>query len=149
VPIGNYSIILGKEWKALTNGYMSMEGTHIALPKARNKIIVLPQEYILLYIESVPQTHVSYGQDDIGIYNIFLEDDDLIPPPIDLNNGICNMHFEGNGPCSNGGNGIGIVNNGVGIVLYSPVGKIYKFSYRIEFDCTNIITYFEALLLVI
>jgi ribonuclease HI len=35
----------------------------------------------------------------------------------------------------------------VGIVLYSPVGKIHNFSYRLDFSCTNNVTEFEALLL--
>ena len=48
------------------------------------------------------------------------------------------MHFDGS--CSNEG-------NGVGIILYSPVGKIHNFSYRLVFSCTNNVTKFEALLL--
>jgi ribonuclease HI len=48
------------------------------------------------------------------------------------------MHFDG--ACSNEG-------NGVGIVLYSPLGKIHNFSYRLEFACTNNVTEFEALML--
>jgi ribonuclease HI len=42
--------------------------------------------------------------------------------------------------CSNEG-------NGVSIILYSPVGKIHNFSYRLEFACTNNVTEVEALLL--
>jgi ribonuclease HI len=48
------------------------------------------------------------------------------------------MHFDGS--CTNEG-------NGVGIILYSLVGKIHNFSYRLEFPCTNNVTEFEALLL--
>jgi ribonuclease HI len=48
------------------------------------------------------------------------------------------MHFDG--ACSNEG-------NGVGIILYSPIGKIHNFSYRLEFACTNNVVEFEALLL--
>jgi ribonuclease HI len=31
--------------------------------------------------------------------------------------------------------------------LYSPMGKIHNFSYRLEFSCTNNVTEFKALLL--
>ena len=48
------------------------------------------------------------------------------------------MHFDGS--CSNEG-------NGDGIILYSHVGKIHNFSYRLEFVCTNNVIEFEALLL--
>jgi ribonuclease HI len=48
------------------------------------------------------------------------------------------MHFDG--ACSSEG-------NGVGIILYSPIGKHHNFSYRLEFACTNNVTEFEALIL--
>jgi ribonuclease HI len=48
------------------------------------------------------------------------------------------MHFYGS--CSNKG-------NGVGIILYSPIGKIHNFSYRLDFSYMNNIIKFEALIL--
>jgi ribonuclease HI len=57
---------------------------------------------------------------------------------IELEDGMWHMHFDGS--CSNEG-------NGAGIILYSPIGKIHNFSYRLEFACTNNVTEFEALLL--
>jgi ribonuclease HI len=48
------------------------------------------------------------------------------------------MHFDG--AFSNEG-------KGVGVVLYSPLGKIHNFSYRLNFSCTNNVTEFEALIL--
>jgi ribonuclease HI len=47
-------------------------------------------------------------------------------------------HMNFDGACSSEG-------NGVGIILYSHVGKIHNFSYILEFACTNNITEFEAL----
>jgi hypothetical protein len=32
-PINNYSIILGRDWKALTSGYLSLDGSHLSIPK--------------------------------------------------------------------------------------------------------------------
>jgi ribonuclease HI len=57
---------------------------------------------------------------------------------IDLDDGMCHMHFDRS--CSSEG-------NSAGIILYSPVGKIHNFSYRLEFACTNIVTEFKSLLL--
>jgi len=37
--------------------------------------------------------------------------------------------------------------NGVGIIVYSPMGKIHNFSCGLEFACTNNIIEFEALIL--
>ena len=37
--------------------------------------------------------------------------------------------------------------NGAGIVLKSPLGHLFKFSYRLEFEATNNVAENEALLL--
>jgi hypothetical protein len=31
MPVSNYSIILGRDWKALTGGYLSLDGTHLSI----------------------------------------------------------------------------------------------------------------------
>jgi ribonuclease HI len=72
------------------------------------------------------------------VYSIFADEDNTTLEQIDLEDGMWHMHFDGS--CSNKG-------NGAGIILYSPVGKIHNFSYRLEFACTNNVTEFEALLL--
>jgi ribonuclease HI len=72
------------------------------------------------------------------VYSIFSEEDNIPLEQIDLDDGMWNIHFDGS--CSNEG-------NRAGIILISPIGKIHNFSYRLEFDCTNNVTEFEALLL--
>jgi ribonuclease HI len=72
------------------------------------------------------------------VYSIFVEEDNIPLEQIDLDNGMWYMHFDGS--CSNEG-------NGVDIILYSLVGKIHNFSYRLEFACTNNVTEFKTLLL--
>jgi hypothetical protein len=72
------------------------------------------------------------------VYSIFVEEDNTPLEKIDLDDGMWHMHFDGS--CSNEG-------NRVGFILYSLVGKIHNFYYRLEFACTNNVTEFEALLL--
>jgi ribonuclease HI len=72
------------------------------------------------------------------VYSIFSEEDNIPLEQIDLYDGMWHMHF--NGSCSSEG-------NRAGIILYSLVGKIHKFSYGLEFACINNVTEFEALLL--
>ena len=72
------------------------------------------------------------------MYSIFVEEDNIPLEQIDLYDGMWHMHFDGS--CYN-------ECNGVGIILYSLVGKIHNFSYRLEVSCTNNVTEFEALLL--
>jgi ribonuclease HI len=138
MPVSNYSIILGRDWQALTGGYLSLDGTHLSVPQNGNNIIVLREGRISPYIESVPQPNVNYLEEDLGVYSIFVDEGDTILEPIDFDDGMWHMHFDGS--CSNEG-------NGADIILYSPIGKIHNFSYRLEFSCTNNVTEFEALLL--
>ena len=72
------------------------------------------------------------------MYSIFVDEDNTTLEKIDLDDGMWHIHFDAS--CSNEG-------NKAGIILYSPVGKIHKFSYRLEFSCTNNVTKFEVLLL--
>jgi ribonuclease HI len=81
---------------------------------------------------------VNYIEDDLGVYSIFVDEDKTPLEQIDIEDGMWHMHFDGS--CSNEG-------NIVGIILYSHVAKIHKFSYRLEFSCTNNVIKFEALLL--
>ena len=41
MPSSIFSIILGRDWKALTGGYISLDGSHMSLPKNGKNIIVL------------------------------------------------------------------------------------------------------------
>jgi hypothetical protein len=38
--VSNYSIILGRVWQALTSGYLSLDGTHLSIPRNGKNIIV-------------------------------------------------------------------------------------------------------------
>jgi ribonuclease HI len=134
----NYRIILGRDWQALTGGYLSLDGTHLFIPRNGKNTIVLREGRISPYIESVPQPNVNYLENNLEVYSIFVEEDNIPLEQIDLDDGMWYMHFDGS--CSNEG-------KGADIILYSCVGKIHNFSYRLEFSCTNNVTKFEALLL--
>jgi hypothetical protein len=41
MPMSNYSIILGRDWKSLTGGYLSLDGTQLFVPRNGKNIIVL------------------------------------------------------------------------------------------------------------
>jgi hypothetical protein len=116
IPVRNYSIILGRDWKALTGGYLSLDGTHLSVPRNGKNIIVLREGRISPYIESVPQPNVNYIKEDLGVYSIFSEEDNIPLEQIDLDDGMWHMHFDGS--FSNEG-------NKAGIILYSLVEKIH------------------------
>jgi ribonuclease HI len=136
--VSNYSIILRRDWKDLTGGYLSLDETHLSIPWNGKYIIVLKEGRISPYIESVPQPNVNYIEEELRVYSIFFEEENTTLEQIDLDDGMWHMHFDGS--CSN-------EENRACIILYSPVGKIHNFSYRLEFSWTNNVTKFEALLL--
>jgi hypothetical protein len=138
MPIRNYSIILGRDWQALTGGYLSLDGTHLSIPQNGKNIIVLREGIISPYIESVLQSSINYIEEDLGEYSIFFEEDNISLERINLEYDMWHMHFDGS---------ISNEQNGVGIILVSPAGRIHNMSYRLEFACTNNSTKFEALLL--
>jgi ribonuclease HI len=138
MPVSNYSIILGRDWQALTGGYLSLDETHLSVPQNGKNIIVLREGRISPYIESVLQSSVNYIEEDVGVYSIFVEEDNIPLERIDSDDELWRMHFDGSR--SNEG-------NGAGIILVSPAGKIHNLSYRLEFSCANNVAEFEALLL--
>lgn len=110
-------------WKALIDGYVSLDGSHLSIPKNRKNIIILIEGRISPYIEKVPQPNVNYNEEDMDVYSIFVDEDDApLEQQEDYDDGMWHMHFDG--ACSSEG-------NGAGIILYSHVGKIHNFSYRL------------------
>jgi ribonuclease HI len=138
MPVRNYSIILRMDWKALTSGYLSLDETHLSVPMNDKNIIFVIEGRISSYIESVPQSNVNYIEEDLAVYSIFVEEDNIPLGRIDLDDDVWHMHFDGS--LSNEG-------NGAGIILVSHAGKIHNMSYRLEFTCTSNVTKFKSLLL--
>jgi hypothetical protein len=95
VPIRNYSIILGRYWQDLTGGYLSLDESHLSVPQNCKNIIVLREGRISPYIDSVTQPNVNYIEEDLGVYSIFTEEDNIPLEQIDLDEGMWHMHFDG------------------------------------------------------
>jgi hypothetical protein len=79
----------------LTGGYLSLDGTHLFVPRNGKIIIVLREGRISPYIESVPQPNVNYIEEDLGVYSIFAKEDNIPLEQIDLDDGMWHMHFDG------------------------------------------------------
>ena len=55
--------------------YLSLEGTHLSIPRNGKNIIVLREWRISPYIENVPQSNVNCVKEDLGVYSIFSYED--------------------------------------------------------------------------
>jgi hypothetical protein len=86
--VSNYSIILGRDWQALTGGYLSLDGIHFSFPRNRKNIIVLREGIISPYIEIVPQPNVNYLEEYLGVYSIFADEGDTMLEPMDFDDGM-------------------------------------------------------------
>jgi len=119
------------------SGHLPLDGTHMSISKDGKNIIFIREGRISPYIEGLPQPHVNYIEEDINVYSLFTEE--VLPPsPKDhKDDQVWNLRFDG-----------ASFNewNNVWIVLYSPHGKMHQYVVRIEFDCTNNVPKFEALL---
>jgi hypothetical protein len=92
--VRNYSITLGRYWKALIGGYLSLDGTHLYIPQNVKNIIVLREGIISPYIENVPQSSINYIEEDLGVYSIFVEEENIPLEKIDIDDDIWNMNFD-------------------------------------------------------
>jgi hypothetical protein len=115
MKVSNYSIILGRDWQALTSGYLSLDETKLSIPRDGKNIIFLREGRISPYIESFPQPNLNYIEEDLGVYSIFSKEDRIPLEQIDLDDGMWHMHFDGS--CSSEG-------KRASIILYSPVEKM-------------------------
>ena len=88
MTVSNYSIILARDWQALMGGYLSLNRTHLSIPWNGKNIIVLREGRISPYIESLPQPNVNYIEEDLGVYSIFVEEDNIPLEQINLDDGM-------------------------------------------------------------
>jgi hypothetical protein len=88
MPVRNYSIILWRDWQALIDGYLSLDETHLSIPRNGKNIISLREGIISPYIESVLQSSVNYIEEDLGVYSIFVEEDNIPLEKNDLDDDI-------------------------------------------------------------
>jgi hypothetical protein len=105
--VSNYLIILGRDWEDLMSRYLSLNDTHLSIPQNGKNIIVLREGIISPYIETIPQPNVNYIKEDLGVYSIFVYEDNIPLEKIDIEDGMWNMQFDGS--CSNEANKYGII----------------------------------------
>jgi len=87
-----------------------------------------------------PIDELVYEEESLGNYSIL--SNSIVPLEDKVKDNeldkVWYMHFDG---------AFSRLGKGAGIVLQSPSGKISKFSYRLEFEATNNVAEYEALLL--
>jgi hypothetical protein len=86
---------------------LSLYGSYLYIPKYGNNVIVLREYCISPYIERVLHLNFNYVEESMGVYSIFIEEDDVPHKKFNYDDIFWHMHFDG--ACSNKGNGVGII----------------------------------------
>jgi ribonuclease HI len=145
-----FGMLLSRTWAKKVGGSLQMDLTYATIPVFGGEHRRLYREVILAYIISDhqnPRNHPVYVvEDEIGSSVFHLNDDE---PEITVNkcknqsltdqqNKVWKMYFDG----SSSKEGYG-----AGIVLISPAQEVITLSYKLEFETTNNIAEYEALVL--
>jgi ribonuclease HI len=138
-----WGMLLSRKWASDLGGSIQMNWSYAMIPSPRGDGFVRlnrePERKFHVEDPKRPHNEIIKEQSDIGNYaimsNFIIPPDDKIK---DLKDKVWYMYFDG--ASSRHG-------KGAGIVLKSPLGHIFKFAYRLEFEATNNVAEYEAILL--
>jgi hypothetical protein len=148
-----FGILLLRSWIKRLGGTLQMDLSYATIPMFRGGHRRLYREAQLAYIisdEENPTNHPIFLL-DIDLGSNILQLTDALEPPLEirkqsvtfcedppLNTSVWNMFFYG----ASSREGVG-----VGVVFVSPSQKTISFSYKLEFEATNNVAKYEALVL--
>jgi hypothetical protein len=138
-----WGMLLSRKWVATMGGNIQMDLSYATIPSSENSFVKLHREKERkFHVEDPkePMNEFVYHMNDIGNYAIcsnFLAPvkEKFKEEKVDE---VWKMNFDGAHSRSG---------KGAGIVLTSPTKQSYNFAFRLEFDATNNVAEYEALLL--
>jgi hypothetical protein len=145
-----FGMLLSRTWAKKVGGSLQMDLTYATIPVFGSEHIRLYIEVRLAYIvndHKNPSNHPIYAiEDGIGSSVFHLDDDEpkisfiqhRDQPMNGQQNKVWKMYFDGSSSRDR---------SGAGIVLISPLEEVITFSYKLEFETTNNIAEYEALVL--
>jgi ribonuclease HI len=138
-----WGMLLNRKAAADLGGSLQMDLSYATLPTPDGSTSKLTREvYRKYHVEDPknPKNELKYGDEGLGNHAIFSTSIVPLEDKVQENelDKVWYMNFDG---------AFSRVGKGVGIVLQAPNGKVSKFAYRLEFDATNNVAEYEALLL--
>jgi len=138
-----WGMLLSRKWAFDLEGSIQMNWSYAMIPSPRGDGFVRlnrePERKFHVEDPKRPHNEIIKEQSDIGNYAIM--SNFIIPPNDeikDLKDKVWYMFFDG----------VSFRHGkGAGIVLKSPLGHIFKFACRLEFEATNNVAEYEAILL--
>ena len=140
-----YGMLLSRQWSNLVGGHVQLDMSYATIPVGGKEIRIErePQSYYLVE-DYILDPAVNFCHSDMDNFQVSItKPTSKIVDPISIYakencNDIWQMFFDG--ACSKEG-------NGAGIIFVSPSGKTFKFSFLLNFECTNNIAEYEALII--
>jgi ribonuclease HI len=138
-----WGMLINRKSAADLGGNIQMDLSYATLPTPSGGTFKLDREvYRKGHVEDSksPMDELAYDEEGLGNYAIL--SNSIVPLEDKVKDNeldkVWYMHFDG---------AFSRLGKGVGIVLQAPNGKVSKFAYRLEFDATNNVAEYEALLL--
>jgi ribonuclease HI len=138
-----WGMLINRKSAADLGGNIQMDLSYATLPTPSGGTFRLDREaYRKVHVEDskIPMDELAYDEEGLGNYAIL--SNSIVPLEDKVKDNeldkVWYMHFDGV---------FSRLGKGVGIVLQAPNGKVSKFAYRLEFDATNNVAEYEALLL--
>jgi ribonuclease HI len=138
-----WGMLLNRKAAADLGGSLQMDLSYATLPTPDGNTFKLNREvYRKYHVEDPknPKNELTWTDEGLGNYAIL--SNSIVPFEETVQDNeldkVWYMNFDG---------AFSRAGKGVGIVLQAPNGEVLKFSYRLEFDATNNVAEYEALLL--
>jgi ribonuclease HI len=137
--INKFGIIICDELIAHLNGSIHREQSEVVIPHPEGGRCVIRSKPIAgTVVEDPDEVDEQILCINSGLDEWFIQEGKLNMDTIEETEGIWTLEFDG----SHSGHGAG-----AGVVLTAPSGEVFYRSYRLEFDCTNNVAEYEALIL--
>jgi ribonuclease HI len=138
-----WGMLLNRKTTVDLGGSLQMDLSYATLPTPHGSTFKLTREvYRKYHVEDPknPKNELKYDDEGLGNYAIFSNSIVSLKEKVQENelDKVWYMNFDG---------AFSRAGKGAGIVLQAPNGKVSKFAYRLEFDATNNVAEYEALLL--
>jgi ribonuclease HI len=137
--INKFGIIICDELIAHLDGSIHREQSEVVIPHPEGgRCVIRSKPIVGAAVEDPDEVDDQLLCINSGLNDWFIQEGKLNMDTVEETEGIWTLEFDG----SHSGHGAG-----AGVVLTAPSGEVFYRSFRLEFDCTNNVVEYEALIL--
>ena len=141
----SYGMLLSRQWSNLVGGHVQLDLSYATIPIGGKEIRIErePRSYYLIEDYNL-YPELNFCRFDMDNFQVTISKPTFeVTDPIKMHiqedyGGIWQMYFDG--ACSKEG-------NGAGVIFVSPSGKMFKYLFLLNFECTSYVAEYEALII--